>query len=115
LRDLAVDFEALGRSYFPGVTPDSLDESTKIRLLDDIDSDLALSAVALPLLPGRPRRAVGLAHALFEELGEQIRRTPANELLRKRASVAGWKKSALAVWVLAGGVPGAKWRREATA
>ena len=115
LRDLAVDFEALGRSYFPGVTPDSLDEATKNRLLDDIDADLALSAVALPLLPGRPRRAVGLAHALFEELGEQIRRTPASELLRNRASVPGWKKSALAVWVLAGGVPGAKWRREATA
>lgn len=114
LRDLAVDFEALGRSYFPGVTPDSLDEETKIRLLDDIDQDLALSAVALPLLPGRPRRAVGLAHALFEELGHQIRRTPAQQLIRRRASVPGWKKTALALWVLAGGIPGAQWRRKAS-
>jgi phytoene/squalene synthetase len=107
LRDLAVDFEALGRSYFPGVTPDSLDEETKNRLLDDIDNDLALSARALPLLPSRPRRAVALAHALFDELGRQIRRTPAELVMSSRASVPSWKKFTLALWVVAGGVPGA--------
>lgn len=107
LRDLAVDFEALGRSYFPGVTPDSLDEETKNRLLDDIDQDLALSARALPLLPSRPRRAVALAHALFDELGRQIRRTPAELVMTSRASVPSWKKFTLALWVVAGGVPGA--------
>lgn len=112
LRDLAVDFEALGRSYFPGVTPDSLDEATKNRLLDDIDHDLALSAVALPLLPTRPRRAVGLAHALFEQLGSEIRQTPARELIRRRASVPNWKKAQLAAWVIAGGVPGARYRKK---
>ena len=107
LRDLAVDFEALGRSYFPGVTPDSLDEESKNRLLDDIDNDLALSARALPLLPSRPRRAVALAHALFDELGRQIRRTPAELVMTSRASVPSWKKFTLALWVVAGGVPGA--------
>ena len=105
LRDLAVDFEALGRSYFPAVTPDSLDEATKNRLLDDIDHDLSLSAQALPLLPPRPRRAVALAHALFDELGRQIRRTPAERVMSERASVPGWKKTTLALWVLAGGLP----------
>lgn len=105
LRDLAVDFEALGRSYFPGVTPDSLDEATKNRLLDDIDEDLTLSAQALPLLPPRPRKAVALAHALFDELGRQIRRTPAERVMTERASVPGWKKTTLALWVLAGGLP----------
>jgi len=107
LRDLAVDFEALGRSYFPGVTPDSLDEETKHRLLDDIDQDLELSAKALPLLPARPRRAVALAHALFDELGRQIRRTPAEDVMSSRASVPGWRKTTLALWVLAGGLPSA--------
>lgn len=107
LRDLAVDFEALGRSYFPDVTPDSLDEATKNRLLDDIDHDLSLSAKALPLLPPRPRRAVALAHALFDELGRQIRRTPAERVMSERASVPGWKKTTLALWVLAGGLPAA--------
>ena len=111
LRDLAVDFEALGRSYFPGVTPDSLDESTKNRLLDDIDADLALSAVALPLLPPRPRRAVALAHALFEQLGAQIRRTPAEALISQRASVPNSTKARLALQVVLGWLPGAKIRR----
>lgn len=108
LRDLAVDFEALGRSYFPGVTPQSLDEPTKNRLLDDIDADLALSAKALPLLPGRSRRAVALAHALFEELAQQIRRTPAEQLIHQRASVPNAKKALLALAVASGWLPGKK-------
>lgn len=108
LRDLAVDFEALGRSYFPGVTPQSLDEPTKNRLLDDIDADLALSARALPLLPSRSRRAVALAHALFEELAQQIRRTPAEQLIYQRASVPNAKKAFLAFAVASGWLPGKK-------
>lgn len=111
LRDLAVDFEALGRSYFPGVTPDSLDEQTKNRLLDDINHDLELSALALPLLPDRPRKAVALAHALFEELGNQIRHTPASQLISRRASVPGLRKAQLALAILAGWLPGGAVRR----
>jgi phytoene synthase len=57
------------------------------------------------LLPARPRRAVALAHALFDELARQIRRTPAERVMSERASVQGWKKTTLALWVLAGGLP----------
>ena len=111
LRDLAVDFRALGRSYFPGVTPESMDEQTKHHLLDDIDNDLALSARALPLLPPRPRKAVALAHALFEELGKRIRRTPASELISHRVSVPSATKARLGLAVLSGWLPGGQWRK----
>jgi phytoene synthase len=111
LRDLAVDFQALGRSYFPGVTPESMDEATKNRLLDDIDNDLAQSARALPLLPARPRKAVALAHALFEELGKRIRQTPAGDLISQRVSVPGSTKAALGLAVLSGWLPGGQWRK----
>lgn len=107
LRDLAVDFEALGRSYFPGVTPDSMDEAVKHRLLDDIDADLAVSAAALPILPGRSRKAVALAQALFDELGVRLRRTPAHTLMTTRVSVPTWRKAQLALAVAAGWLPGA--------
>ena len=112
LRDLAVDFEALGRSYFPGVTPDSMDEDTKNRLLDDIDRDLAESARALPLLTPRSRKAVALAQALFDELGKRLRRTPASVLLTRRVSVPNLRKSWLATRVLSGWLPGAEHRGE---
>ncbi len=105
LRDLGADFLALGRSYFPNVTPDSLDDRTVQELLDDIDRDLALSARALPLLPPGPRRAVALAHALFHELGRKLRQTPANELLVRRVRVSDSGKLWLAVKVLSGWLP----------
>jgi phytoene synthase len=87
LRDLAEDFSTLGRSYFPGVRPGSFTEADKIRLLDDIDRDLRISAAALPGLPPTPRRAVTLAQGLFTELAARLRRTPADELLRARVRV----------------------------
>lgn len=87
LRDLAEDFSTLGRSYFPGVRPGSFTEADKLRLLEDIDRDLCISAAALPGLPPTPRRAVTLAQGLFTELAARLRRTPAEELLRARVRV----------------------------
>jgi len=105
LRDLGADAQALGRSYFPDVVVDELDEDTKNRLLDDIDADLAASAKALPLLPAGPRRAVSLAHALFEALAVGIRATPAGVLQTTRISVPTSRKLLLTLRILAGYVP----------
>lgn len=107
LRDLGADVQALGRSYFPGVQVDTLTDDVKVALVDDIDRDLAASAAALPLLPAGPRRAVALAHCLFEELGRRIRKTPAGVLQVTRISVPTATKTMLAVRVLSGYVPGA--------
>jgi len=105
LRDLGADVQALGRSYFPGVRVDSLSEEIKHRLLDDIDADLAASARALPLLPPGPRRAVALAHVLFEALAKRIRATPAEVLQTTRISVPSFSKAMLALRVIMGFVP----------
>lgn len=106
LRDLGADVQALGRSYFPGVQVETLTDEVKMALVDDIDRDLAASARALPLLPRGPRRAVALAHCLFEELASRIRRTPARVLQVTRISVPPGTKTMLALRVLAGYVPG---------
>lgn len=105
LRDLGADAQALGRSYFPDVVVDELNEDIKNRLLDDINADLAASAQALPLLPPGPRRAVSLAHALFEALAKRIRATPAGVLQTTRISVPTASKLLLALRVLMGFVP----------
>ncbi len=107
LRDLGADFVALGRSYFPGVTPDSLDDATLHRLLDDIDKDLTASAEALRLLPRSSRRAVALAHALFDDLGRRLRKTPAHTLINQRVRVPGPRKAWIATKVLSGWLPSA--------
>jgi phytoene/squalene synthetase len=113
LRDLGADFVALGRSYFPNVTPDLLDDDTLGRLLDDIDNDLALSAEALRLLPRSSRKAVALAHALFDDLGRRLRKTPANTLLVERVRVPTARKLWIATKIAAGWLPSAPSPRKA--
>ncbi len=103
LRDLAADFRDLNRSYFPGIDPAHLTDAQKDLLLDDIDSDLAVSRRAIRQLPSSSRRAVRLAHALFAELSRRVRRTPARDLLRRRIRVPNAVKTLIVVSVVVGG------------
>jgi phytoene synthase len=102
LRDLQADFEVLGRSYFPGVDVESFDEATKHRLVADVQADLDTAARTVPLLPKDARNAVGLAHALFQELNDRIAATPAERLVATRVRVPNPVKARLAAQVLAG-------------
>lgn len=105
LRDLADDFDSLGRSYFPGVTVEQFSEADKVRLVADIDHDLDLSAAVIPLLPTSSRRAVALAQSLFTELTERIRRTPAAALRTTRVSVPSAVKARLVLSAVLGRTP----------
>ncbi len=105
LRDLAADFETLGRSYFPGIDVETFTEEEKLRLLDDIDADLAVSAATVPELPGSSRRAVALAQSLFTELSVRLRKTPASELVRTRVRVPNPVKMRLAISASMGRTP----------
>jgi phytoene synthase len=105
LRDLADDFQTLGRSYFPNVTVDNFTEADKERLLADIDIDLAHSAQTIPLLPKSSRRAVILAQSLFGELTKRIRKTPASQLIHTRVSVPTAVKAKLATAAALGRMP----------
>ena len=105
LRDLKADFDALGRSYFPGVSVESFDENDKNRLLDDIDADLATSASVLAQLPRSSRRAVALAQSLFAELSRRLRATPAAQLRSTRVRVPNPVKARLALGAASGRLP----------
>lgn len=103
LRDLAEDYETLGRRYLD-VDPAHLTEEAKAAVLADIAADLHVAALALPRLPAPARRAVGVAYALFAELAARLAATPADEVLRTRVRVPGPVKVRLAARaVLRGG------------
>jgi 15-cis-phytoene synthase len=108
LRDLAADSEALGRNYFPGIDPSGITEPEKIRILDDIDADLAAAERVLPLLPRGSRAAVTAAHNLFARLSRKLRATPAEQLLKARVRVPNPEKLAILAGATLG--PGA-WKR----
>jgi phytoene/squalene synthetase len=105
LRDLAADFGRLGRSYFPGVDVESFTEAEKARIVADIDRDLRLARECLPGLPPSSRRAVALAQALFEELADRLRRTPASVLAGSRIRVPNAVKARIAVGAAFGRLP----------
>ncbi|AGW41777.1 phytoene synthase [Leifsonia xyli subsp. cynodontis DSM 46306] len=102
LRDLAADYAGLGRSYFPGIDPARLTERQKLALVVDIDGDLGAAADAILELPGNCRRAIAAAHALFSELSDRIRATPARDLLVRRVSVPMRTKLAILLRASAG-------------
>ena len=104
LRDLAADFEQLGRSYFPGVDVTTFDEATKQRLVDDIDDDLRVAGEIIPVLPASSRRAVALAHGLFAELNRRLEATPASSLIRARVRVPNPVKLRIAAGAAVGRV-----------
>ncbi|MGL4339118.1 MAG: phytoene/squalene synthase family protein [Rhodoglobus sp.] len=105
LRDLSADFGTLGRSYFPDVSISTFNEKTKLRLLDDIDADLAVSAAIVPELPRSSRRAVTLAQTLFAELSTRLRATPATQLIHTRIRVPNPVKARLALAAVCGARP----------
>jgi phytoene/squalene synthetase len=105
LRDLAADFTALGRSYFPGVDVDSFTEAQKTAIIDDIQNDLDIACSTLTLLPSSSRRAVVLAQGLFAELTRRLRETPASVLVTTRIRVPNPVKMRIAALAAAGRLP----------
>lgn len=105
LRDLAADFRQLGRSYFPGVNVETFNEAEKLRLVTDIDSELAKSAATLELLPTTSRKAVAAAQMFFAALNERIRNTPAEKLIETRISVPNSQKLLILAKAMMGVTP----------
>jgi 15-cis-phytoene synthase len=106
LRDLAADWQALGRSYFPGVDPDRLGEVDKLLLLADIDADLDAAAAVVPKLPTGCRPAVAAALVLFRGLARGLRSTPAAELATRRVRVSTPRKLLIVARARLGVLPG---------
>lgn len=94
LRDLAADRDELGRTYLQ-FAPTALTDAERDRVLDDIDADLATARATIGALPRSSRRGVLAAHALFEALSEQLRRTPAATIAARRVRVPTRTKVAI--------------------
>ena len=96
LRDLATDSDALGRSYFPGVTASSLTDATLAELVADCKADIRAAELCLPALPRRARIAVTTTIDIYSRLLRLIERTPASRLCSERIRVSNPVKAAIA-------------------
>lgn len=100
LRDLATDYAALGRSYFPDVDPAAFTEDQKHALVADIRADLAAAKPGIARLDPRARIGVDMAHRLFSELTDELDERPASALLSSRVRVNNTRKVAIAAKTL---------------
>lgn len=92
LRDIAADYQELGRLYFPGVTYDTFDDSVRDAIVKDIEKDMTLAKKYVHDLPDNSRKAVSLSVQYYAALLRKIQVTPAEELKHRRIRVGTLKK-----------------------
>ncbi len=95
LRDLKEDVLNLGRSYFSGFDINNYDETTKNKLIKNIENDFDASKKGLRKLPEKSKLAVLIAYLYFKCLLKKIKRTPADKLMSKRIRISNFRKALL--------------------
>jgi phytoene/squalene synthetase len=111
LRDLAADHRELGRSYFPGLTPEAMDADSLDAVVTEIGADLAAARAALPRLPGRARSAVAATLAIYERLLAVLADTPPQEIIERRVRISDPEKVLIALQGVLLELPGRGERR----
>lgn len=96
LRDLGTDGGELGRSYFPGVTAESLTNEQLAGLVADCHTDIEAARACLPDLPRRARVAVSTTIDIYTRLLDTIAQTDAKDLVETRVRVPNTTKTVLA-------------------
>jgi 15-cis-phytoene synthase len=95
LRDLKADYQAMGRTYFPGVDMNEFDEKTKKSIEADIQKDFDDGLTGIKRLPKKSRFGVYVAYVYYLALFKKIENTPASVILNQRIRISNKKKYAL--------------------
>lgn len=92
LRDIAADYNELGRTYFPDVNYNEFTEADKQKIIADIERDFAAARPAIDNLPKKGRSAVRASYYYYHDLFNKLKGTPAQQILSRRIRVANGRK-----------------------
>jgi len=95
LRDLKADYEDLNRTYFPNVNLDKLDESTKMRIINEIEADFKAGLRGISKLPVEAKLGVYTAYIYYLKLLYKLKKTPSLQIKSKRIRVNDYQKVGL--------------------
>lgn len=95
LRDIKADYEGMGRTYFPNVNIEALDESTKRQIEDDIRLDFQQGLAGIKKLPRSSRLGVYVAYIYYYSLFNKIQGVPPDRILKERIRISNRRKMAL--------------------
>lgn len=97
LRDIQNDTELLNRKYFHDLVGNRFDESLKLKLTEEIESDFRESVPGIKRLPQNSKLGVLIAYFYYLKLLNIIRKTPAENLLTTRVRVPDFLKMILLI------------------
>ncbi len=92
LRDLKVDQGDLNRSYFPGVSLVNFDETSKSKIIAEIELDFKNSLPGILKLPKEARFGVYTAYKYYNKLLLKLKKTPSKQIKKTRIRVPNYQK-----------------------
>lgn len=97
LRDLHIDMNDLGRTYFPELESGRFDMEAKRRIEEDIEKDFRHGFEGIKRLPQNVRLGVWLAYVYFYSLFKKIKKTEPELIMEQRVRIPNHKKYRLLV------------------
>lgn len=92
LRDIKDDIENLGRSYFPNLTQNKLNNSNKEAIIFDIEKDLHIAYQGIKQLPLESRLGVYIAYRYFLKLLKKLKKADSEKILNGRIRISNTLK-----------------------
>ena len=92
LRDLKDDFQELERNYFPNVDFNNFNESSKLVIINEIETDFETSLNGVLKLPKEARFGVYTAYKYYFKLLDILKRTPSINIQNTRIRVSNYQK-----------------------
>ena len=87
LRDLQDDHDALGRTYFPGIDVDHMDDTMKKRAEADMAADFKAALEGIRELPAGSRFGVYTAYLYYRALFRKIQGLSASKIMHERIRI----------------------------
>lgn len=97
LRDLKIDIEELGRTYFPNLVSEEFNEKNKLKIIEEIEADFKEAYAGIKQLPPSTRVAVLSAYYYYLELMLKIKNIPEKEIMASRIRISDFRKIALLI------------------
>lgn len=92
LRDIKDDMEQLGRSYFPNLSNNTLNNVTKEEIITDINSDLKEAYKGIVQLPLESRFGVYIAYRYYLKLLKKLKKADSEKILNGRIRISNGLK-----------------------
>jgi len=92
LRDLKSDSEILNRVYFPNIDIKNFDDSSKNRIIKEIEKDFEHALKGIVKLPKKAKFGVYIAYRYYNKLLKKLKNTPSIDIKDTRVRIDNFQK-----------------------